>query len=242
MSSGRIPSVEGGIQPTIVDAKGDLIVATAADTVSRLAVGSNDQVLTADSTTATGVKWAAVATPTTGANYSLQNSGGTSLSGSSTSITGISGKDKITIFITGISATTAPTMRIRLNGDSGSKYISTGMEINPANLGASYTSTNLSNVFEGRSFNFSSKGTGWLLGYPGDAAANGAIFMRIEGCNSAGTKMMSSVAAYGTGGAGPAFQTILGGLFDDSSTISSVQIECTSGTFDNGTVFVYASA
>lgn len=61
MSSGRIPSVEGGIQPTIVDAKGDLIVATAADTVSRLAVGSNDQVLTADSTTATGVKWAAAA-------------------------------------------------------------------------------------------------------------------------------------------------------------------------------------
>ena len=61
MSSGRIPSVEGGIQPTIVDAKGDLIVATAADTVSRLAVGSNDQVLTADSSTSTGLKWAAVA-------------------------------------------------------------------------------------------------------------------------------------------------------------------------------------
>lgn len=61
MSSGRIPSVEGGIQPTIVDAKGDLIVATAADTVSRLAVGSNDQVLTADSTTATGLKWATAA-------------------------------------------------------------------------------------------------------------------------------------------------------------------------------------
>lgn len=61
MSSGRIPSVEGGIQPTIVDAKGDLIVATAADTVSRLAVGSNDQVLTADSSTSTGLKWAAAA-------------------------------------------------------------------------------------------------------------------------------------------------------------------------------------
>lgn len=61
MSSGRIPSVEGGIQPTIVDAKGDLIVATAADTVSRLAVGTNNHVLTADSSTSTGLKWAAVA-------------------------------------------------------------------------------------------------------------------------------------------------------------------------------------
>ncbi len=42
-----------------VDAKGDLIVATAGDTVTRLGVGSNDQVLTADSSTPTGLKWAA---------------------------------------------------------------------------------------------------------------------------------------------------------------------------------------
>ena len=47
------------INPTIVDAKGDIIAATAADTVARLAVGSNDTVLTADSSTATGLKWAA---------------------------------------------------------------------------------------------------------------------------------------------------------------------------------------
>lgn len=48
----------GAIAKSIVDAKGDLIAATAADTVSRLAVGTNDQVLTADSTAATGMKWA----------------------------------------------------------------------------------------------------------------------------------------------------------------------------------------
>jgi len=49
------------IAKTIVDAKGDIIAATAADTVSRLAVGANDTVLTADSSTATGLKWAAPA-------------------------------------------------------------------------------------------------------------------------------------------------------------------------------------
>lgn len=49
------------IAPSIVDAKGDLIAATAADTVSRLAVGTNGQVLTADSTAATGMKWASAA-------------------------------------------------------------------------------------------------------------------------------------------------------------------------------------
>lgn len=50
-----------GIPATIVDAKGDIIVATSADTVSRLAVGTNDYVLTADSSTGTGLKWAAAA-------------------------------------------------------------------------------------------------------------------------------------------------------------------------------------
>lgn len=46
-----------GIAPTIVDAKGDLIAATANDTPARLAVGSNGQNLVADSTQATGLRW-----------------------------------------------------------------------------------------------------------------------------------------------------------------------------------------
>lgn len=46
---------------TAIDAKGDLIAGTAADTFSRLAVGTNGQVLTADSAEATGMKWASAA-------------------------------------------------------------------------------------------------------------------------------------------------------------------------------------
>lgn len=52
------------IQNAIVDAKGDLISATAADTPARLAVGTNGQVLMADSAMSTGLKWA---TPAAGA-------------------------------------------------------------------------------------------------------------------------------------------------------------------------------
>lgn len=49
----------GGIAATIVDAKGDLIVASAADTVIRKAVGTDGQVLQADAASAGGVKWGA---------------------------------------------------------------------------------------------------------------------------------------------------------------------------------------
>lgn len=54
---------------TAIDAKGDLIVGTGADTFSRLAVGTNNYVLTADSAQATGVKWAAVSTTAPGLSF-----------------------------------------------------------------------------------------------------------------------------------------------------------------------------
>jgi hypothetical protein len=46
-----------GIPPTLVDVKGDLIVATAADIVDRLAAGANGTVLVAASGQATGLQW-----------------------------------------------------------------------------------------------------------------------------------------------------------------------------------------
>lgn len=51
-------NANAAIAKTIVDAKGDIIAATGPDAVSRLAVGTNNQVLAADSSTATGLKWA----------------------------------------------------------------------------------------------------------------------------------------------------------------------------------------
>jgi hypothetical protein len=50
------------IQNAIVDAKGDLIAATAADTPARLAVGTNYYVLSAQSGETTGLKWAGART------------------------------------------------------------------------------------------------------------------------------------------------------------------------------------
>lgn len=69
----------GAIPESLIDAKGDLIVGTANDTAARLGVGSNGQVLTADSGEASGVKWAAAAggdsVPYVSGNYySIQGS------------------------------------------------------------------------------------------------------------------------------------------------------------------------
>lgn len=54
-----VATADGAIPESLVNAKGDLIAASAADTVGRLPVGSNNQVLVADSTQSLGLKWAA---------------------------------------------------------------------------------------------------------------------------------------------------------------------------------------
>lgn len=82
----------------ILDAKGDLITATAADTPARLAVGTNGHVLTADSSTATGLKWAAAA----GGGKVLQVVSTNKTDTFSTSSTAL-------VDVTGLSVTITPT-------------------------------------------------------------------------------------------------------------------------------------
>jgi hypothetical protein len=58
-ASAAATQAASAIQATIFDAKGDLIVASAADTAARLPVGSNGFILTAASTATLGLQWAA---------------------------------------------------------------------------------------------------------------------------------------------------------------------------------------
>jgi hypothetical protein len=84
---------------TAIDAKGDLIAGTADDTFDRLAVGANDTILTADSSTATGLKWAA---PAAGGGKVLQVVTATTTTSASTSSTSLQD--------TNITATITPTL------------------------------------------------------------------------------------------------------------------------------------
>jgi hypothetical protein len=54
-----ITGVGGGIAATLFDAKGDLIVASAADTAARLAAGTNGYVLKSNSGATNGIEWVA---------------------------------------------------------------------------------------------------------------------------------------------------------------------------------------
>jgi hypothetical protein len=56
-----VATADAAVPETVVTAKADLLVASASGVVDNLAVGTNNQVLTADSSATLGVKWA---TPT----------------------------------------------------------------------------------------------------------------------------------------------------------------------------------
>jgi hypothetical protein len=63
------PAATSAIPPTIVDAKGDIIAATGADTVARLAVGTTaGDVLKVNSATATGLEWGSIPSDAAKAN------------------------------------------------------------------------------------------------------------------------------------------------------------------------------
>ena len=217
-----------GIPATIFDAKGDIIAATAADTASRLAVGTNGQVLTADSSTATGLKWATAASSSP--NWSLLNSGGTTLSGASTTVSGISGVNQILIILENASQAGLSWLGLRLNGDTATNY---------DNFGINYVQTNsTATAIEGDA---STGGNRWQLAYA--SAANGGVYgaILIDGCNSSGKKIASFTTGVTWLTSGTAISKSHFGIYNSTSTISSIEIGSQSSTLDAGKVYVYTS-
>jgi hypothetical protein len=124
-------SIPGTLPVTIFDAKGDLIVASGPDAGARVPVGTDGQVLQADSAQALGLKWA---TPAGGAAGALTLLSTTTLASPGTfDISGISGayNDLILVLIgRGTDAGAQDNPRFVLNNDTAANYYTERITVN----------------------------------------------------------------------------------------------------------------
>ena len=209
------------IQNTIVDAKGDLITATAADTPARLAVGTNGQVLTADSTAATGLKWAAAAA---GGMTSIASG---SLTGGSLALTSISGTYK--------------NLQLVLRD----VRLSTSATINwTANSITSYTALQQATASTtGTSVQHYSSVAGTAVPTQYDAWSNTGdgvlVFNLFDYADSTSEKAFESFAKFYSSSIG-ANQTcqVFGGI-NATAAITSLTFTLNTGTFSTGTYTLY---
>ena len=122
---------------TAIDAKGDLIGGTGADTFARLAVGANGTVLTADSAETTGLKWAAAAS---GGGMTSIASG--SLSGSSLVLSSISGSyNDLFLVLRNATFSSNAEVQVRINNNTGTVYDQLGLNVTTSTF-AGYGSQN----------------------------------------------------------------------------------------------------
>jgi hypothetical protein len=210
---------------TAIDAKGDLVAGTGADAFARLAVGANDTVLTADSTTATGLKWATPAgwSP----NYQLINTGGTALTGAATITVNVSGKNSLVLVIADSSSVNAASsILIRFNSDSTAKYTTVGR----------YFSSTTNNDGTWDTFN-GSNAIG--LGTTGSSATNQlSAIAFFYGTNNTGLKF-GDICTYTNGTS--YFSQQINATYTGTSAVTSVSVISSSGNFDNGTLYVYGA-
>jgi hypothetical protein len=202
------------IAKTIVDAKGDIIVATASDTVSRLAVGANDTVLVADSAQATGLKWAA---PASGGMTLLST---TTLSGTTTTISGISGSyNTLLIILQGVTNGTADEAHtIKPNGANIATYSFVRESVVANDSGAAIQLTNINME---------------------RSAAQNAWAMTID--NYASTSHYKSFNYFGSWRLSGAGKSIIGGGgLATTSAITSIDVVCGGGySYSGGQVLIY---
>ena len=196
---------------------GDTIYSSSGSTPARLGIGTTGQVLTVSG----GIpSWA---TPGGSlANYALIGSV-TTLSGSTTTISGISGKNSLFINIANCKSSSSATFNITFNSDSGANYTYQYIEKNGTSAVEFSQATGDDEITIG-----------------GSGASNSfAACMTVFGTGSAGVKPVAFTGSINNGSGNISANG--NGFYFGTSAISSVSIRCSAGTFSSGTIAVYGA-
>jgi hypothetical protein len=228
-----LETLADAIDASFVADEGDLLVGGINNIFEPLPIGAAGTVLTSDGDTA---EWAAL--PAAGGkSYTLLNSGNTSVgSGTSFTVSGISGIDDLLIAYRGISSNaSAQTFAIRFNSDSGANYEFYGGRMV---AGASYNATNIWNEWSGTT---GTEITAGVMANNADSVVSGAI--RVFGANSTNIKPFDSTSGASAGGGSNHWQINQMGVYKGTSAITSVTITMGGGnSFDAGNLYIWGSA
>lgn len=223
-----VATANAAIPKSVVTTKGDVITATASATPARLGVGSNGQVLTADSTTATGIKWA---TPEVKTGWTFLTSG-TVTTGSTLVVTGLSSYNRIMI---GLTAVVPSNNSSYLNHWANSKtetFKGTRIAISdnpPSGTSISQIESSLVNAT-------------YVLGNVA-AQGTGISITITDNLTSTGKKFEAKQTGFYGVGTAIYTRTDTDTILDTSGVISSVTLglEFGTATFTNGTYTVWGS-
>jgi hypothetical protein len=208
------------IQNAIVDAKGDLIAATAADTPARLAVGANGTVLTADSAESTGMKWATPATPVSGLTLVKTQTIGSGVS---------------SVNVTGAFSSTYDNYKIIISGGVGSQSINFQFQLGSTTSGyykfqiyGSYSSSTVTGSNGSNVANWSPVGNASTASLSGDITLLAPNLAKNTHINCQGSISNSGNTA-----------DWLQGYLGNTTQYTDFTIICPAGTITGGTIKVY---
>jgi hypothetical protein len=205
--------------PTIstIDAKGDLLAGTGDNTIARRSIGTNGQVLTADSAEATGMKWASP-------------SGGLTLVKTQTIGTAVS-----SVTVTDAFSATYDNYLITVSGGSGSQSSNTTLKLGSTATGyylAGYYMIYTSNTINGFA---SANATSWVsASYFSTDAHHAEITLQ--------SPYLSKVTMFNTTLTTPATGSFIArynGYLNNTTSYTEFTLTTAAGTLTGGTIRVY---